>query len=49
MKRVEEVGIEKFPSYGSEQEAEARYQEMHKFMEMDTQTYKLGRTQRRLQ
>ena len=30
------VGIDKFPSYGSGEEAEARYEAMHKYLERDT-------------
>jgi hypothetical protein len=32
-------GLDKFPSYGSEEEAEARYQKMHDYMEKDTQRF----------
>lgn len=34
--KANEVGIDKFPSYGSEAEAEARYGKMHDFMDKDT-------------
>jgi len=34
--KVEKIGWEKFPSYKSEAEAEARYQQMHSFMDKDT-------------
>jgi len=36
MKRVDAVGWDKFPSYGSQAEAEARYNQMHAYMEKDT-------------
>jgi muramidase (phage lysozyme) len=39
LKRVEAEGWDKFPSYGSDDEAEARYGKMHDFMEKDTQQY----------
>jgi len=35
IKRANAEGLQKFPSYGSEDEAEARYEAMHKFMERD--------------
>ena len=34
--RARQVGLDKFPSYSSEGDAEARYQQMHKFIEQDT-------------
>jgi hypothetical protein len=37
---AKQYGLDKFPSYGSDQEAEARYQQMHGYMEKDTQTWK---------
>jgi hypothetical protein len=37
LKRVEAEGWNKFPSYDSEDEAEARYGKMHDFMEKDTE------------
>ena len=39
VKRAEKEGWDKFPSYASEDEAESRYSEMHKFMEKDTEDY----------
>lgn len=36
VKRVQQVGWDKFPSYASEDEAEARYGKMHDYMEKDT-------------
>jgi hypothetical protein len=39
MQRAQAQGLNNFPSYGSEQEAEARYQQMHQFMEKDTAAY----------
>ena len=38
-KRAEAYGLDKFPSYNSEAEAEARYQQMHQFMDQDTAQY----------
>lgn len=37
--RAKAEGIDKFPSYGSHDEAEARYQQMHQFMDKDTGDY----------
>jgi hypothetical protein len=37
--RAYREGIDKFPSYGSENEAEARYQKMHGYMEKDTAAF----------
>jgi hypothetical protein len=34
--RARQEGLDKFPSYSSEDEAEARYQKMHDYMERDT-------------
>lgn len=39
VRRVEAEGWDKFPSYANEAAAEARYQQMHSFMEKDTQDY----------
>lgn len=39
IKQVEKEGWDAFPSYQTEQEAESRYQQMHDFMERDTQDY----------
>lgn len=39
LKRAEREGFDKFPSYGSEAEAEARYDKMHAHMEQDTARY----------
>jgi hypothetical protein len=36
IRRAQESGIENFPSYRSMEEGERRYQELHKFMELDT-------------
>ena len=33
--RALKIGLEKYPSYKSEDEAEKRYEEMHKYMERD--------------
>jgi muramidase (phage lysozyme) len=38
--RAAEIGWDKFPSYKTEAEAEARYQQMHAFIEKDTTSYK---------
>ncbi len=35
VRRATEMGLDKFPAYGSETEAEARYQQMHDIMEQD--------------
>jgi hypothetical protein len=37
--RAKEEGLDTFPSYPTGEEAEARYQKMHDFMEKDTQRY----------
>lgn len=42
-KRAADFGWDKFPSYKTEDEAEARYQQMHKFMERDTGAYLAAR------
>jgi len=39
MKRADQEGLDKFPSYGSQSEAEARYAQMHSYMEKDTAQY----------
>jgi hypothetical protein len=39
IKEAAKVGWDKFPSYANEDEAEARYQQMHAFMEKDTQQF----------
>ena len=39
MKRAQQEGLDKFPSYGSQAEAEARYGKMHDYMEKDTGQY----------
>jgi hypothetical protein len=39
IKRAEREGLDKFPSYGSQAEAEARYQQMHGYMERDTKQF----------
>lgn len=36
MKRVEKEGFDRFPSYTSAAEADARYEAMHKFMEEES-------------
>jgi tail lysozyme len=42
--RAMKEGLDKFPSYKSEDEAEARYQQMHDYMEKDTAQYLRGST-----
>ena len=37
--RAEKVGLDNFPSYASEQEAEVRYQQMHNYMDRDMAAY----------
>lgn len=37
--RAAKEGFDKFPSYASEKEAEDRYQQLHGYMEKDTQSY----------
>lgn len=39
MQNVERTGWDKFPAYNSPDEADARYEQMHKFMEQDTGDY----------
>lgn len=43
IERVKQIGWDKFPSYKTEHEAEARYQQMHVFMERDTEDYQKGK------
>jgi hypothetical protein len=45
LQMAKQYGIDKFPSYASDQEAEARYQQMHQFMEQDTAAYFKNRKQ----
>jgi len=40
--RAHQIGLENFPSYGSQEEAEKRYNAMHDFMERDTAQYLRG-------
>lgn len=42
IKAAEKVGLNKFPSYGSEEEAEARYEAMHDFLGQDTGDFIAG-------
>lgn len=43
VKKAQAAGWDKFPSYASEKEAEARYQQMHAYMDRDTSAYfKMG-------
>lgn len=46
--KVKQIGWDKFPSYKSEEEAEARYDAMHKFMEKDTADYKRKQAENRV-
>lgn len=39
IKAAEKVGIKKFPSYGSEEQAESRYGAMHGYLEKDTSDF----------
>ena len=39
IRRARSAGLENFPSYGSVEEAEKRYQAMHGYMERDTSAY----------
>lgn len=41
---VNKAGWDKFPSYATPDEADARYDDMHKFMEQDTGQYLQGKT-----
>lgn len=41
--RVRQEGWDKFPAYKTEAEAEARYNQMHGYMEKDTSTFLRGR------
>lgn len=41
--RAKKVGLDKFPSYNSADDAEARYQQMHGYMEKDTAKYMQNR------
>lgn len=36
VRRAQEVGLDKWPSYNNQQEGEARYAQMHRYMERDT-------------
>jgi hypothetical protein len=45
VERVKKEGWDKFPAYKSEAEAEARYQQMHGFMDKDTAQYFKGNPQ----
>lgn len=42
-KKIDQEGIEQFPSYPSREEAQSRYDQMHGFMEKDTQGYLASR------
>ena len=39
LNRAKQEGLDKFPAYSSEDEAESRYNQMHSFMEKDTEQY----------
>ena len=50
MARSEATGLDKFPSYGSPEEAERRYDDMHQYMEQDqvpTQAFRQAARSRR--
>jgi len=40
IQRAEALGLDRFPSYGSGDEAERRYQAMHGYMDRDTAAYR---------
>lgn len=42
IKAAERVGLDKFPSYSSEEEAEARYEAMHEYLGRDTADFIAG-------
>lgn len=44
LERAKAEGLDKFPSYASDAEANARYGKMHDFMEKDTAQYNKGNT-----
>jgi hypothetical protein len=39
IKKAESIGLDKFPSYASPEEAMTRYQQLHTYMERDTKEY----------
>jgi hypothetical protein len=39
VEKAKAIGLDKFPSYATEQEAEDRYQKIHAYMDKDTATY----------
>ena len=39
VQNAQQYGLDKFPSYSSDQEAQARYDQMHDYMEKDTAAY----------
>jgi hypothetical protein len=41
IQRAQAAGLQNFPSYGSVEEAEKRYQAMHGYMERDTSAYSI--------
>jgi len=43
IQKARKEGIDKFPSYNSEEEATARYNMMHGYMEKDTKKYLMDR------
>ena len=45
MANIEKAGWDKFPSYATGDEAAARYQTMHQFMDGDTSQYLAARKQ----
>jgi hypothetical protein len=43
VQKAKDIGIDKFPSYNSDKEAEDRYQQMHKIMDADIGNFLNGR------
>lgn len=42
LKRARKEGLARFPSYSSQAKADARYNKMHEFMDMDTEGYQVA-------
>lgn len=45
LQMAKQYGLDKFPSYETEQEAQARYDQLHGYMEKDTAAFLGGRKQ----
>lgn len=45
IRAAEKVGLNKFPSYGTEDDAESRYEAMHQYLEKDTGDFIAGSQQ----